>query len=82
VVWLGKVSYSLYMTHALVEMYFVNKAVKWGQRYFHIDIGADPALSVLFLSVSVVLSLMLGWWTWRWIEVPSRAWILRRSNRP
>jgi peptidoglycan/LPS O-acetylase OafA/YrhL len=80
-VWLGTVSYSLYMTHALVEMFFVNAALRWSARYFAIDLAQSAMASAALLLASVGIALIVGWFTWRWIEVPGRAVVTRLMMR-
>ena len=76
-VWLGKISYSLYMTHALVEIFLMRLAAKAVERY------ADPALlrqvgpALLLWLASLGAALLLGWLTWRWIEGPGRVLFVR-----
>lgn len=79
--WLGKVSYSLYMTHTLIEMYFVNVLQRASIRYYGIDLGIGSWSAVLVLLCSVMLSLVLAWATWRWIEEPGRRWVLATGRR-
>jgi peptidoglycan/LPS O-acetylase OafA/YrhL len=83
--WLGKVSYSLYMTHALVEMYVVQGglrlAVKWGGVSLSQAGLASAALLALALSLALVFAALAQHWVeepcrkailrWRW---PTRAW--------
>ncbi|MES2741016.1 MAG: acyltransferase [Pseudomonadota bacterium] len=75
--WLGKISYSLYMTHALVEIFLMRLASKAVQR------SADPALleqvgpAMLLWLASLGAALLLGWLTWRAIEGPGRVLLVR-----
>ncbi len=80
-VWLGRISYSLYMTHALVEMFGVDVAVRRFARSFHIDIVANPLASAALLLAAVGAAVLLGAATWRWIEVPGRQLVLRLLAR-
>ena len=80
-VWLGAISYSLYMTHALVEMFVVNIAVHRLARSFHIDVVANPLASASLLLAALVIAVLLGAATWRWIEVPGRRLVLRLLAR-
>jgi peptidoglycan/LPS O-acetylase OafA/YrhL len=77
-VWLGTISYSLYMTHALVEMAGVNVALHRLARTAHVDVVASPLASAALLAAAVAAAIALGAATWRWIEVPGRALVLRR----
>jgi peptidoglycan/LPS O-acetylase OafA/YrhL len=78
--WLGKVSYSLYMTHALIEMFFVNPLLRWSARYFAFDLTQSRPASAILLFCAIGLALLAGWLTWRWIEVPGRSMINRYMN--
>ncbi|MFL6699708.1 MAG: acyltransferase family protein [Vitreoscilla sp.] len=80
-VWLGAISYSLYMTHALVEMFGVDVAVRRLARSFHIGIVATPLASAALLLVALGVAVLLGAATWRWIEVPGRRLVLRLLER-
>jgi peptidoglycan/LPS O-acetylase OafA/YrhL len=81
VVWLGAISYSLYMTHALVEMFGIDIAVRRLARSFHFDIVADPLASSALLLAALGAAVLLGAATWRWIEVPGRRLVLRLLER-
>jgi peptidoglycan/LPS O-acetylase OafA/YrhL len=81
IVWLGAISYSLYMTHALVEMFGVNVAVRRFARSLHVDIAASPLASASLLLAAIAAALLLGAATWRWIEVPGRRLVLRLLER-
>ena len=80
-VWLGAISYSLYMTHALVEMFGVNIAVRRFARSWHIDLVASPLASAALLLAAVGVAVLVGAATWRWIEVPGRRLVLRWLER-
>lgn len=77
VAWLGAISYSLYMTHALVEMFGIDIAVRRLARSLHFDIVADPLASTALLLAALGAAVLLGAATWRWIEVPGRRLVLR-----
>jgi peptidoglycan/LPS O-acetylase OafA/YrhL len=64
---LGEVSYSLYLWHFVVMLYCV-----------HLLYGKVPLWSILCLSLA--LSLLVAWWSYRWIEVPSMNAGRRLSN--
>lgn len=81
VVWLGAISYSLYMTHALVEMFGIDIAVRRLARSLHFDIVADPLASTALLLAALGAAVLLGAATWRWIEVPGRRLVLRLLER-
>ena len=81
-VWLGQVSYSLYMTHALVEMYVVQGglrlAVKLGLG--PLELATGPAAALLLLALAVALVLAEG--VRRWVETPCRTVLLRIGSPP
>ncbi|MET0748749.1 MAG: acyltransferase [Rhizobium sp.] len=74
---LGKISYSLYMTHALVSIVGISLWMKEAPLHFGIDPTTAPASWICFLA-AVVAALVFGWLTFRFIEVPFRKTILRR----
>ncbi|WP_290970866.1 acyltransferase [Herbaspirillum sp.] len=77
---LGKISYSLYMTHALVEMFFVEATLRAASRYLHAELNAGLAVSFGLWLAGVVLALALGYVAWRWLEEPARRWLMKRSD--
>ena len=81
-VWLGGISYSLYMTHALVEMYGVNLALRWFSRFGSVDLAAQPLAAGALLVAATLAALVLGAFTWRWVELPGRRWVMRVSEAP
>jgi len=66
---LGLMSYSLYLVHFIVMLYCV-----------HLLYGRIPLPAIVFLIL--VLSLMVSWISYRFIEVPSMNLGRRFSNRP
>jgi peptidoglycan/LPS O-acetylase OafA/YrhL len=78
---LGALSYSLYMTHALVETFGVVTAIRWGRRWFGFDIVGSAWAASLTLALATLLALGVAWLTWRWVEVPARRWIMRWPAR-
>lgn len=79
--WLGAISYSLYMTHALVAMLVTQPALRAWWRHAGRDALMDTRLSLLILLASTLLSLGLAHLTWACIEVPGRAWLLKAWRR-
>jgi peptidoglycan/LPS O-acetylase OafA/YrhL len=79
---LGAISYSLYMTHAAVAIFGLGI---WLRRLATL-LSVDPLSSSLanwaVFTGSVVAAILLGWLTMRWIEIPSRktifAWLTQR----
>jgi peptidoglycan/LPS O-acetylase OafA/YrhL len=64
---LGQMSYSLYLMHFIVLMFCV-----------HLLYGKIPLLTILFLAL--VLSLIVSWLSYRWVEAPSMNLGRRLSN--
>ncbi|WP_281020050.1 acyltransferase [Minwuia sp. IMCC3060] len=66
--WLGTVSYSLYLTHVLTGGRVVNLMKRFVQ---------DPALDLVIIGAAMAVALAFSWLFWRLIEVPA----LRQSRR-
>lgn len=66
--WLGTVSYSLYLTHVLTGGRVVNLMKRFVQ---------DPALDLLVIGAATAVALAFSWVFWRLVEVPA----LRHSRR-
>jgi peptidoglycan/LPS O-acetylase OafA/YrhL len=81
-VWLGSISYSLYMTHALVEMFGVAVALRWFSRFAGIDVAYSTVASGALLLSATLAALGVGALTWRWVEAPGRRFILVLARRP
>lgn len=67
-VWVGRISYSLYLWHWPVVVFW---------RYL-----ADAPLSWAGVVGVLAVSVVLGWASWRWVEMPvrvARRWNLRRA---
>ncbi len=62
-VWLGGVSYGVYLTHTLAG----------GQAVWHVGsrVGMGPAGATITLLAAVALSLLVGWSMKRWVEDPA-----------
>jgi peptidoglycan/LPS O-acetylase OafA/YrhL len=76
--WLGKISYSLYMTHALIDIFFLRTVNKLAGGWLGAGWQHNVAAAFAFWLLAMALALVLGWATWRWIEVPCRQLILKR----
>lgn len=74
-VWLGSISYSLYMTHALVEMFGVALALRWFSRFARVDIASNALASGTLLLSATLAALGVGALTWRWVEAPGRRFV-------
>lgn len=73
--WLGRISYSLYMVHALVQIP--------GFKLIEMLTGApDRAAPLWSLPLLTALSLCAAAALCRWVETPARRWLLRRGARP
>jgi len=76
---LGKISYSLYMTHALVEVFFITVSLKAVHKLAGIDLGTRLGASGALWLAGIALSVLLGYLTWRWVEEPGRRWLMRKT---
>jgi len=74
---LGKISYSLYMTHALVSIIGISLWLKVAPLLFGIDATTRLASWLCFLT-AIVAAVVFGWLTCRFVEIPFRKTILRR----
>ncbi len=80
-VWLGDISFSIYLLHAPLQLAVKNMAAAAGVRLHTLD--GRLALALLLASTVVVIG--LSHLTWRWIEIPARrglrsAWQQFRSR--
>lgn len=80
-VWLGKVSYSLYMTHALVEMYVVQGGLRLAAKAGHGPLNLDLVGSVALGVLAMVLALALAEVVQRWVETPCRRALMRAGSK-
>jgi peptidoglycan/LPS O-acetylase OafA/YrhL len=91
--WLGKLSYSIYLTHFLIVI-AVPTAVK---QIFHVDLWTPFALTsgqylqlfgrnnvegTFFYLLVLALTLAFSAFTYRWVETPGREWSRRWAGRP
>ncbi|WP_437202397.1 acyltransferase family protein [Planctomicrobium sp. SH664] len=69
----GEISYSIYMVHSFIQTFLggLNKALKFPMDTTNSDL--------VYLLAGVPLVLLVSHFTYRWIEVPARDWILRRK---
>jgi peptidoglycan/LPS O-acetylase OafA/YrhL len=92
-VWLGTISYSIYMVHGFVLgrlydlMHLV--AVAGGPRLLQFRWEGDVRIKAVVLSplassavtlLGVVIALAVAHLSWRWIEEPSRQWSRRKAK--
>ncbi|MCW2225435.1 peptidoglycan/LPS O-acetylase OafA/YrhL [Bradyrhizobium japonicum] len=81
-VWLGKRSYSIYMTHALILVLIQYFARGVGTGRLQIVDNILPGLAAsLLLAVFVVAVLVLSNLTYLWVEMPGSRFVLRLFNR-
>lgn len=78
---LGRISYSLYMTHALVER-FISVAMGAASKYAHRDLAADPVVAFCAWGAGVAAAVCLGYLVCRWIEDPARHWLMKTNRAP
>ncbi len=71
---LGRISYSLYMVHGLVQIVGFKLIETLGG-------WPDGAVPVAFLPLMVALSLAAAWGLFAGVEQPCRRWLVRRSAR-
>jgi peptidoglycan/LPS O-acetylase OafA/YrhL len=81
-VWLGKVSYSLYMTHALVEMYVVQGGLRQAAKLGLGSFGHQGGAALAWLLVAVAVALILAAGVQRWVETPCRKMLLGGHRKP
>lgn len=74
---LGAISYSLYMTHALVEILGIGAVLRTAKIFGGIDLAADPFACLFVWCAALLISLVVGTLTWQWIELPGRQFVLR-----
>lgn len=65
--WLGRVSYSIYMTHYMLLMFF-SRCVEQVQKHFSPNDRNAIGLAFVFLAIALVLS--ISQLTYQWIEKP------------
>jgi peptidoglycan/LPS O-acetylase OafA/YrhL len=75
--WLGSLSYSLYMLHALVAILLLSRI----QAVFVHLLGEGVPAGFATMAVSVALSLLLAAVSLRFVEKPLRSWIRTLSDR-
>lgn len=86
--WLGRVSYALYLGHWLVLQSLTGMIKHAGLRLLGVDpwVVAPLATSALVVTAGVALSLVFAALLHRWIEVPARhrlrAWAETRGGEP
>ncbi len=67
---LGKISYSVYLLHVLVGSLLVSRIVELSPAlYLH-----DPVLFIIPMSVCMAISVGISTMTYQWIEFPSSQW--------
>lgn len=69
---LGTISYSLYMTHTLVDIFAIGGFLKSIRYIWGVDL-AENAVASLFIWLNALIgSIAVGAVTWQWIETPGR----------
>lgn len=77
---LGRLSYSLYMTHALVETFLIGGVLRIARSTLHWQIVHSVPASTGLLAVAVAVSLGLAWLCWTLVEMPARRWLMQRAE--
>jgi peptidoglycan/LPS O-acetylase OafA/YrhL len=80
-VWLGKVSYSVYMVHAFV-LWTMNQVIRFGTHASEVMEPLHPmpvlipgdAVGLIALPIALALVLLVSHFTYTWIEKPFRDW--------
>ena len=72
----GKISYSLYLMHALIGFHLVNGLVKFGSIN-----NAKPLTAWLVIAFTYVCTIPCAWLFWRYVEWPSHR-LARRISIP
>jgi peptidoglycan/LPS O-acetylase OafA/YrhL len=91
--WLGKLSYSIYLTHFFFVLLFpivVKRLVQqdlWtpmplGAGQYVLAFGRSDLEGTLFYVAVVAITLAFSAFTYRWIETPGRDWSRRWAGRP
>jgi peptidoglycan/LPS O-acetylase OafA/YrhL len=92
--WLGRISYSIYMVHAMVQarimdlLLLASRGSEWPWAEYA-QTGAapvkrmllDPLAATLVQAVMIAAVLVVAHLAWRWIEEPMRQWSRRYSTR-
>lgn len=74
---LGTISYSLYMTHALVEVFLIGGVLHWTHSALRLDVTRSAVLECALLVGGLGAALWLAHLTWRYVEAPARRWLTR-----
>jgi len=91
--WLGKLSYSIYLTHFFIVLLFpvvVKRLVQqdlWtpmpiGGGQYVLAFGRNDVEGTLFYATVMAITLAFSACTYRWIETPGRDWSRRWAGRP
>lgn len=63
--WIGEISYSLYLFHLPIGIRFIN----YGYKNY-----TEEGVRFLFLILAILVSIVISWLFYRWVEVPSLKW--------
>lgn len=76
--WLGRISFALYLVHWIVFDALRQLSLWYTGKGFGANLGLIEELALLAGLLSACC--LLAWGLQRWVEVPARAWLVRRLN--
>jgi peptidoglycan/LPS O-acetylase OafA/YrhL len=74
--WLGRISYSLYITHYIFIRLF---DAPW-ERLIPTNLHIEEHWSIAVISAEGIIILGFAYLTYRYVELPARKWILERAK--
>lgn len=81
-IFLGKISYSMYMTHVVVQAIVLIVLPNFLHRKFMFNLASGSLfIQLLFFSVAVLLSVLIGWLVCVLLEAPMRKFVIGRLGK-